>query len=293
MKPISAQFETHLDGEATTLCHCWIVHRSDGTALGFTDHDESLQFEGVDFEPQSGFTASEAEHSQGMGVDMLDVAGALDSEQLTDADIEQGLYDGAEVRVFAVNWQDPQDRVELRRVRIATITRTGDAFRAELVSPAAQLDRPRGRIYARHCDAVLGDTRCGKDISVDPFAHTGVVSSVHPDGISVTGQSDLPAGWFSGGTATWTDGSDERTARIADHLVRDGAARLSLGAGDPVPPQGASLALAAGCDKRFATCRDKFANQNRFRGFPHLPGNDAAYAYVTEGRDFDGEPLVP
>ena len=69
--------------------------------------------------------------------------------------------------------------------------------------------------------------------------------------------------------------------------------RLRLKAGDPVPPVSAAVTLTAGCDKSFAACRDKFANPDNFRGFPHLPGNDAAYAYVTEGRDFDGEPLVP
>jgi hypothetical protein len=30
-----------------------------------------------------------------------------------------------------------------------------------------------------------------------------------------------------------------------------------------------------------------------FRGFPHLPGNDRAYGYVSEGGEFDGRALVP
>lgn len=34
------------------------------------------------------------------------------------------------------------------------------------------------------------------------------------------------------------------------------------------------ITAQAGCDKRFATCRDKFGNGVNFRGFPHLPGND-------------------
>ena len=49
----------------------------------------------------------------------------------------------------------------------------------------------------------------------------------------------------------------------------------------------------AGCDKTFATCKAKFDNALNFRGFPHLPGNDAAYAYVVDGGVFDGGPLVP
>ncbi|MDZ7822832.1 MAG: phage BR0599 family protein [Ahrensia sp.] len=36
----------------------------------------------------------------------------------------------------------------------------------------------------------------------------------------------------------------------------------------PLAPQGAdTLVLSVGCDKRFATCRDRFFNQLNFRGF--------------------------
>ena len=34
------------------------------------------------------------------------------------------------------------------------------------------------------------------------------------------------------------------------------------------------LAIEAGCDKRFATCRVKFANTANFRGFPHVPAQE-------------------
>ena len=54
-------------------------------------------------------------------------------------------------------------------------------------------------------------------------------------------------------------------------------------------PPGPALALAAefdiiaGCDKRFETCRTKFANHVNFRGFPYMPGNDAAQAGPQRG----------
>jgi uncharacterized phage protein (TIGR02218 family) len=34
------------------------------------------------------------------------------------------------------------------------------------------------------------------------------------------------------------------------------------------------IRLEAGCDKRFETCRLKFANLLNFRGFPDIPGDD-------------------
>ena len=36
--------------------------------------------------------------------------------------------------------------------------------------------------------------------------------------------------------------------------------------------------FALGCDKRFATCRDRFANTLNFRGFPYMVGNDMLQA---------------
>ena len=56
---------------------------------------------------------------------------------------------------------------------------------------------------------------------------------------------------------------------------------------------GDAFTVKAGCDKAFSTCKAKFANDLNFQGFPHLPGNDAAYGYATEEQIFDGSPLVP
>ena len=46
----------------------------------------------------------------------------------------------------------------------------------------------------------------------------------------------------------------------------------------PVVP-GDGFVVTAGCDKRFTTCRDKFANVANFRGFPQMPGTDAVLGY--------------
>ncbi len=294
MRTLSPGLVAHADGVVTTLCHCWAVRRTDGTALGFTDHDVPIVFDGLSFEPRSGFTASEAEQATGLSVDGFDVAGAIDSERLTRADIEAGLYDGAAVDIFAVNWAAPAERVLMRRARIGQIVRQGDAFRAEMVSATADLDKPRGRVFERHCDAALGDTRCGKDLSAHPFRATAIATGIKPDGVAVSGIATFEARWFTFGTIAWSDeGGVAVQERIEDHVRRGSDVRLRLRAGAKIPAAGTVVTLTAGCDKRFATCRTKFANQENFRGFPHLPGNDAAYAYVAEGLDFDGGPLVP
>jgi uncharacterized phage protein (TIGR02218 family) len=51
---------------------------------------------------------------------------------------------------------------------------------------------------------------------------------------------------------------------------------------------GDAFAVTAGCDKQFATCQAKFANQARFRGFPYMPGNDWAMSYPGSAIVMDG-----
>jgi uncharacterized phage protein (TIGR02218 family) len=46
--------------------------------------------------------------------------------------------------------------------------------------------------------------------------------------------------------------------------------------------------IRAGCDKRIATCRAKFGNVVNFRGFPHMPGQDAVLRYATRDGGHDG-----
>jgi uncharacterized phage protein (TIGR02218 family) len=51
---------------------------------------------------------------------------------------------------------------------------------------------------------------------------------------------------------------------------------------------GDGFTLGAGCDKQFATCKTKFANGINFRGFPYMPGNDAALSAPTATQLLDG-----
>jgi len=44
----------------------------------------------------------------------------------------------------------------------------------------------------------------------------------------------------------------------------------------------------ARCDKRFASCRDVFANAENFRGFPDIPGEDFLMLTPGEGGRHDG-----
>lgn len=292
MRDIDPAFAEHLAASATTLCHCWKLLRRDGAVFGFTDHDRDLAFAGVTFAARSGLEPSEVSAELGFAVATSEVAGALSAVSLTEADIVGGLYDDATVETWLVNWADPEGQRLLVDVgSIGEIKRTEHAFLAELRGIMHRLDQPQGRLYSLTCAADLGDARCGVDLTLPAFRAEGVVSAT--DGRLVVQAHDLGShadGWFTGGRLVWTGGANAGVAVEVKHHRRDqGVHLLTLWHAAPATVgEGDAFTVTAGCDKRHATCRDRFANTINFRGFPHMPGNDFVVTYPREGEGHDG-----
>ena len=160
MRTLDLGFKAHVESGATTLANCWKITRVDAVVLGFTDHDRALSFDGTDYEPAHGLDGGETSDKLGPQVDTTDVVGVLHSDAITEADIAAGLYDGAAVETWRVNWRNVTERLLLRRATIGEIVREDGQFRAELRSGQHALNRVRGRLYGVFCDAVLGDVRC-------------------------------------------------------------------------------------------------------------------------------------
>lgn len=296
MSMYPADLAQHLDGEATTVCHCWRLTRVDGAVSGFTDHDRPLTADGTLFQPRTGFSASEARDTLGLAVDTVDIEGALSSADIDETDIAAGLYDDATVETLLVNWQDTRMLASLRKATVGRITRRDGAFVAELKSSMHRLDQINGRTVMRRCDAVLGDARCRFDLDQEGFSSEGAVISVTtPELPRVSGLAAFAAGWFAGGGIEWSSGAlAGRRSLVEGHTKGPSGVDLSLQPADgPALSPGDAFVVRAGCDKSFATCKVKFANALNFQGFPHLPGNDSAYGYAVDGGVFDGGPLVP
>ena len=295
MKSLSPELQSHLDEGTTTLAWCWRITRADGQVFGFTDHDRTLSFEATRFEPESGFAASEMRAAGDLAVDAQEAQGVLRSGVITEADIAAGLWDGAAVEVWRVNWADTTQRVLMRRGEIGEIRRGRVAFTAEMRSLAYLLDQPVGRSFQAGCDAVLGDTRCGIDLENPAWKGMGTVAVLLRDrAFSASGLSGFAAGLFTFGTLTWdTGGNAGHRVEVERHeIATTGEAVITL-----LEPPASTIALSdaftirAGCDKAFATCRDRFANTANFRGFPHIPGNDTVLRYASQGRANDGSVL--
>jgi uncharacterized phage protein (TIGR02218 family) len=262
--------------------------------FGFTDHDRTLSFDGTEFEPESGLTASEVRSGSDLSVDAQDAQGVLSSDRITETDILDGRWDNAAVEVWRVNWSAPAQRVLLRRGAIGQIRRGRLAFVAEVRSLAHVLGQTVGRTFQASCDAALGDARCGVNIEAPAFKGTGAVIDVLRDrAFTASGLGSFAAGWFAFGIVEWSAGANAgRRVEVLSHDLVDSIAILTL-LEAPVRPITATdtFLIRAGCDKRIATCSTKFANVVNFRGFPHIPGQDAVLRYATKDGGHEGAVL--
>ncbi len=287
MKALSADLAAHIQGGVTTLCWCWRLRRNDGIALGFTDHDRDLVFDGTTFEAAAGFTASEIRDSVGLSVDNLEVESALTSERLSEDDILTGLYDDARVEIWRVNWQSPEQRVLVRAGSLGDVRRNGNSFTGEIRGLAHYLQQPGGRLYQFGCDADLGDARCRVATTAPPLRETAVVGSiVNTRTFSATGIESYAADWFTRGLLHFTSGASAgRSFEVKRHLTSNGIPLVELWQ-EPIQTlqSGDRFTITAGCDKQVVTCHSKFANVLNFRGFPHMPGNDFVSAVASSGR---------
>lgn len=270
-------FRAHLESGVTTLARCWTIRRADGVEYGFTDHDRDLSFDGITFRADSGLTAQALQQTTGLSVDNTEAVGILSSAAISEADIEAGRFDGAEVRAWLVNWADVSVRWLQFRGTLGEIRRAGGAFHAELRGLTEALNRPLGRVYQKPCTAVLGDGACRVDLSAPGYSCEEVV--VEAEAARIFRWDAFPGfdeGWFArgrlsvlSGTAEGLWGTIKRDRRV------EGRREVELWQPIPAPiAPGDRVRLEAGCDKRFETCRLKFGNVLNFQGFPDIPGED-------------------
>jgi uncharacterized phage protein (TIGR02218 family) len=275
MKPTTPALAAHLSGEVTTLATCWRLERSDGWVRGFTDHDRELVVDGLTYVASTGFLPSAIKTASDLSVDNLDVDGFLDDAALRAEDLIAGLFDGARIEVFIVNWADlGQGRLLLRKGFLGEIKRADQRFSAEIRGLSNRLQQTAGKLYSRLCRVDLGSSECGVTLGprTDTYAVTQVMAA---DTVRIV--TARATGFFTFGKATFTTGAN--AGAVNEVLLHDGQTiRLFVPMPRPIVV-GDQIVLVAGCDKTPETCNAKFANILNFRGEPHIPGNDKVFSY--------------
>jgi len=266
-----------LEPELTTLALCWRLDRADGVTIGFTTHDRDLVIGGVVYRASPGMLPSAVSQSDGFEVDTLDIEGALTSDAITAEDMAAGRWDGAALILFAADWSDPAaPTLTIARGEIGDVSIRDGAFTAELRGPTALLERPVVEQTSPDCRASLGDRRCRVDLA----ARTRFARVTTAEGTALTLDAAEPsADAYAYGRLRAVEGAN---AGLALPILSSTGTGIVLRDPPPAAFAGGELVeLTEGCDRRFATCRERFGNAVNFRGEPWLPGKDLLTRYGT------------
>ncbi len=265
--------------ELESVATFWRVLRNDGVTLGFTSHDRDLWFDGVLHQASPGMLPYAIKRTADFEPDSAEVEGALTHDTITSADLSEGRYDGAQVRVGIVDWETRETEI-LYRGSIGAVLEQNGSFTAELVSRKAELLRDPVPRTSPGCRAAFCGPGC--DLPPPAFTHEGVLESLNTDTNSVVPIVSGNLALLVGGWLLWLDGPQagirmDITAFTETALVLD----MPI---DPATPPGARIMLREGCDHTLGTCAARFGNAVNFRGEPFLPGNDLISRYPVPGQ---------
>jgi uncharacterized phage protein (TIGR02218 family) len=283
-RTVPSGLATHVAQGTTSLAYFLKITRVDEEVFGLTSHDEPVEVDGLVYVP--GFDPSTVVSTSGLSIDNLESNGLTDPDIVEQDDIEAGVWDFAEIRVFLANWKDPTQGVikELHGwLGEFTFDTTTGGYTVELRNLAGRLNTSIGELVAPGCQATLGDARCKMDLT--DYTATGEVTAATDKRSFDTDLSGAtvrltpsstgapPAGYFDAGLLTWLTGANAgrrmevKTSDIAGAIV------LQLPMVSTVAP-GDTFSVSAGCVKSREICVSEFGNIVNFRGFPDLPGID-------------------
>ena len=278
MKSLSSALVAHLAEECTTLSYLIKITRTDGIVLGMTNHDADIVYDGVTYKADGAFNPSALMSRDDLSTDNLSLNGMISDAVITTEDIVVGRYDQARCDMYVCNWQDlSQGVLQLRRGWLGSVTLQSGHYGAVLHGLHDRLQQGLGDYFTATCRHDFADSGCTLSSAV--YSANGSVTGV----VSATQFGDSactqPDGWFDDGVLTWTSGA---LTGIKAEIERWDAASKHFMLWLPlpfVPAIGDSYSAVAGCDKRFSTCKNKFANAVNFGGFPHMPGVDKILTY--------------
>ncbi|MEL6493930.1 MAG: DUF2163 domain-containing protein [Cyanobacteria bacterium J06623_7] len=278
MLNLDPAFKESLTKAALSLCWCWLIIRRDGAMIGFTSFDLDLVIDDVTYRGTTGFDPGAAQTSSGVDkVDSQNLKGILDASGISKAEIDSGIYDGAIVRRFIVDYQNlpsslatfPPKHRELPTSYIGSKKLNNLGYELQTKDLIGLLENQIGVVTTKRCRNNLGDNDCRKDLT--NFTHGLTVTAVIDRRVfSVDG--DLPDNYFDLGRLQFTGGAN--TGLHLDVIFySDNQIVLSI----PAPFEiaiGDTLTAVAGCDGTERTCIVRFQNYRNFMGEPKVPTTD-------------------
>lgn len=258
-----------------------ITPKGVATPVHITTSANAVVFEGETYQTALAIDLSAQSESSSDAAYDTEIQGVIDSDLLTNADLNNGVYRGAQVDEYIVDPKYPYaGALRSYRYYIQEIEWDGEVFRATCGGIQDSVAQNKGENFSRQCVVPLFSTFCGVSRSSFRIPTTGgqTVTSVDATNRRVfTAQgfnSQVPTtssnDYLIFGTVEFLTGKNAgRFGTIVQYLAN--ADTLSLAEGMPFDIQvGDTFAAFPGCQKTVSHCRDKFDNLPRFQGNPYV-----------------------
>jgi uncharacterized phage protein (TIGR02218 family) len=277
-KTIGVALKAHYGLSSTTISRQWRFERRDGEIVRVTTCARDLEINGEVYRAKEGLNPTAVSQEATVAVANSEVNGTMAAESVDEEDLFAGLWDGAFVTVFEVNFRDlSMGILSLQSGNIGDVKAGRTAFTAEVRGLTQSLQNVVGRVFTKGCQWVFGsigttyDPACNK--ALGPLTVTGSLTSVTSLRAFADSTRAEVSDYFGAGVITFTSGENENVSTEI-YSFASGAFVLHL----PLPYNpavGDTYSLTPGCRKRFdEDCVAKWSNGNNFGGFPLVPGSD-------------------
>ncbi len=253
-----------------------VITRRDGTVLRIAEAQSAITVDGDVYEPLAGCEISAVKHTIGGETPSLEISAAHNSaaaRTFDTATVDIGLYDSAEVDLYIVNRANPTVLGHMFSGTIQPINYTVSGnVSFDVRGPSVHAGIGYIQKFAPMCRTDLFSSLCTVD--KDAYALAATVTAIINRFNFTVSIAPSPDGYLNNGTVLTETGVG---FEIANQAGGNLTAFLPY---HRVLAVGMALTLWPGCDKRIATCANKFNNALNFQGEPHSIG---IYALIGGG----------
>ena len=267
---------------ARCFCIVPVVGASPIGPFRFTDHDAEITASGLTpsdlngtYTPVDSVIPSSMANESSMDVDNMEIVGHIRAGGVEDDELKAGLFDGAKVWVFAVDWKlgvTTGGIMKLRRGWLGNVRQKDFLWTMEIRGLTQKLGTHIGEMYTAACPADFCDSRCGLDIEDYDLADV-VASATDKRTFVVTNATgeDWKYGHvrFETGDNAGLSREIKKWTSASKEVVTYIPFPWTISATDTVT-------MFKGCAKTLAACKN-YSNVENFRGFPHVPHQDEAF----------------
>lgn len=278
-------------GSEFRFSKCWSITRTDNVVFRFTDHDQVLVVDGLSFTPADGMDSSAIQYTDTTEPDNFKAKGIISSSEITQEDLDAGLFRGAEVIEYVVDNRFAfAGTFSIMKFTLGSINHNAETkqWEADCLGLLNKFSQHRGSRISRSCEFVLYDAdSCG--VVKSNFTNTLILSAV-ASGYAFTGipSANDEEDFYEDGTMEWTVGNNTGFVSAIKSFDPD-TNEWVLQIPPPYTVQvGDQADVSAGCNRLSGVnrdgsedltghCKHKFSNLPNFGGFFALPTNDELF----------------